>query len=577
MQATAISNRNPPFRPANSLAVGHRMMSEETNPSQSHCPDIAENAPDELDSSNTCQLRKRGIARLRKALGEQFSVFPSQSYSPLPVLKVVVKDLIQHIQGQIRKSRGATGGEAGRDVEEKFGVEIYGGVARAIVAADVGEEVFATDFDVRFFIDGCDFDSCRRFVEEYLLQQLIAALPPSYPSAPDTTLVRFSYFQKQVVIGSCFSLLSFGNPTTGKNVDVEFCPSRGLIRNYFDDANAFVIPLTPSILRKRKPCLTAEARCLSGGFREAVNLLLRSELVIQDPPSVVNGLTLYTHTLCVKRLTPRTMSDELAYGKLLARAFITEARRTRQRGSDPLRLVRSFIRSHYSAEPLSALALCAQLSALLLGFGSATPSDVEHLSPPIAELMSGAACSALERADGNEASLAAIIAVARFAVNPRGHKEESAEARSVSIQLPSARSIRLLRLPQAEVDMSALVSVALARLEERCRLVRAGGGRPLPGLRHLIEVLKEPAGVLAHPTAEEEAEEEHTHKQDKLGHEQRSQHPAAAAAGCKQRSGPEVCGPSHCAPSARASLPAKKEALGEEAGAAPPGRRRRGS
>jgi len=38
----------------------------------------------------------------------------------------------------------------------------------------------------------------------------------------DKSTIRLSYFQKQVVVGSNFSLLSIGSEKTGKNIDIEF-------------------------------------------------------------------------------------------------------------------------------------------------------------------------------------------------------------------------------------------------------------------------------------------------------------------------------------------------------------------
>jgi len=47
----------------------------------------------------------------------------------------------------------------------------------------------------------------------------------------DKSTIRISYFQKQVVVGTSFSLLSIGNDKTGKNIDLEFVTGESLSRN----------------------------------------------------------------------------------------------------------------------------------------------------------------------------------------------------------------------------------------------------------------------------------------------------------------------------------------------------------
>jgi len=40
-----------------------------------------------------------------------------------------------------------------------------------------------------------------------------------------------------VIVGGAFSLLSIGDPSTGKNIDLEFCPVAGAVRSFFDDVS----------------------------------------------------------------------------------------------------------------------------------------------------------------------------------------------------------------------------------------------------------------------------------------------------------------------------------------------------
>jgi len=481
-------------------------LSAETGPCQDVNPnqpggalESSENATtDGKDAIRACSLQRRGCAHLKKSLAEEFLVYPNARFSNLPVLRVAVKELIVHIVSRLREgedsscdARSTRSPEGGRASAH---AEIYGGVARAVVAADVGEEKPSTDFDVRFYIhEGCDFNHCRNIVEDYLLRKLQHTFQEF--ARADSRLVRLSYFQKQVVIGSSFSLLSFGNPMTGRNVDLEFCPTTGSSRNYFDDANAFVVPLPAHVLECSTP-EAVQAKCLSGSFGDAVNFLLRQELVIQDPGSVVNGLTLYAHTLCVKGLTPLSLADENLYGRELAQSFFVQAMESKERGGDPLRLVRSFMRSHYSSQNLSAFVLSSQLSALLMGYGSLSADKVDALAPALAELVRTTAHLALEDAAAHGEGLESVLTIARFLAEPHSCPGAHANERSLFLQLQDNRTIRLLRLPLRFVDTSAVRSRAVALFSQAAREQRAE--ELLPGQAALIEILSR-AVVVAEP------------------------------------------------------------------------------
>lgn len=165
------------------------------------------------------------------------------------------------------------------------------------------------DLDLRFNIGNLDFQTCRDIVETYLFQKLQETLTEQIKIINfDKSIIRFSYFQKQVVVRSSFSLLSIGSDKTGKNIDIEFTSDANVSRNYFDDAS-FIIPLnTELLIGKNKFMIT---KCLSGPFINAITLLKNRKLKIKDPSTVVNGLALYAHAISAKDMTPQTVEDEM--------------------------------------------------------------------------------------------------------------------------------------------------------------------------------------------------------------------------------------------------------------------------
>jgi hypothetical protein len=148
-------------------------------------------------------LEGAGLGVMRSFLQEPFKVEPrfyrSQSEDNWPVLDVCPADLFDHILGFLPRAYGEK-----RNAWVKPVVEVYGGVARSVVAADEGLTVSPpTDFDARFYIkhmqDGREFEKCRTVVEQFLLEKLLQSAPSGSPlSRADVSVVRNNYFQKQV-------------------------------------------------------------------------------------------------------------------------------------------------------------------------------------------------------------------------------------------------------------------------------------------------------------------------------------------------------------------------------------------
>ena len=148
--------------------------------------------------SYKCSLVKRGRHRLEQVLKNEFQVCPRQdatlkpSTAGLPTFKVTAQRLIEFVVEKLEDGAG----------DHPVDCEIYGGEARAIVAAEQDVEdpkSRPTDLDLRFKIGDKSFERCRDIVEEFLVKQLSDLTPGA-----DRSLIRQCYFQKQVVIGSDF-------------------------------------------------------------------------------------------------------------------------------------------------------------------------------------------------------------------------------------------------------------------------------------------------------------------------------------------------------------------------------------
>mmetsp|Transcript_71116 Transcript_71116/g.189812 ORF Transcript_71116/g.189812 Transcript_71116/m.189812 type:complete len:209 (+) Transcript_71116:281-907(+) len=149
-------------------------------------------------------IQSCGQQLLRDEMMEPYDVEPRQkSYSgiDLPILSVTPAELFGHILYYLPMSY-SNRNKANCDWV-KPSIEIYGGVARSVVAADAGVDVRPpTDFDARIYIkrmhDGTYFCRCREVVETYLFCKLLEVCPSL--KTYDLYIIREFYFQKQVCI-----------------------------------------------------------------------------------------------------------------------------------------------------------------------------------------------------------------------------------------------------------------------------------------------------------------------------------------------------------------------------------------
>eukprot|EP00960_Hanusia_phi_P076921 768628-Hanusia_phi.AAC.18 len=339
------------------------------------------------------KLGELGQQKLCGILSEDFKVVPTQrrlvtpqlSELPenLPELIVKPKDLIAEISKELNSLLVEIAEEKNMEEEYETVVEVYGGVARSVIAHDYKIQdlrVVPTDLDLRFYIGTLDFDKSRDVVEKCIIEIYTGWFEQRGKQPPKdlSSIVRNFYFQKQVVVGS-FSLLSIGDPTTGRNLDLEFCrgtPSEiKQTRTFFDHANAFVINL-PSPAKYgwqnqmfgKKTSHTIVPRSLATNFDDALATIAHRKLNVHDPKVVVNGLLLYAHAICDKGLVPSSWEDEQRYGKIFVQTFLEQIGTLRNNHEDPLRFVKSFLRSHYPAAPLSALACLVQILILVRAY-----------------------------------------------------------------------------------------------------------------------------------------------------------------------------------------------------------------
>lgn len=409
-----------------------------------------------------CPLAGKGATHLINVLDKEFLVCPRQDarVEGLPNLKVAAAYLIEYVVENLEEETG----ENGEDCE---GLEclIYGGEARAIVASEYNVEdpkARPTDLDLRFRIGKRSFESCRNVVEQFLLGRLMQVLPKA-----EKSLVRSCYFQKQVVVSSQFSLLSIGDPKTGRNLDLEFTSSECQTRCFFDDANAFVIPLPDPAnrgWRNAKPfsrtrggaaaqeAVKLMAKSQSAPWQTAVDYIRKGQINIDKPETVFNGLPLYAHALSDKQLVPGTRDLEQQYGSEFARAFIEQAEDTYKQAQDPLRFLKSFLRSHYPSRPVNALACLSQVLAILRAHAvleEITPEReaiAKKLAESLAELCREALQNAsnpdlVKTADVPKNAVEKVLQIVRFAANPftddmrRDEKVVMDEKRKIVLQL----------------------------------------------------------------------------------------------------------------------------------------------
>lgn len=105
-----------------------------------------------------------------------------------------------------------------------------------------------------------------------------------------------------------------------------------------------MLPLNTDILTGKSTDIIV--KCLSGPFNDAISLLRNKELKVKDAGLVINGLALYAHAISEKGMTPLTVETEMDYGRVFANTFIEQSREMRIQGGDPLRFLKSFLKSH---------------------------------------------------------------------------------------------------------------------------------------------------------------------------------------------------------------------------------------
>ncbi len=392
-------------------------------------------------------LTEPAMDALKAFLDEEISVMPQPGTPNLPTLKVSPAEIIRHILSRMTFFVAET--KPGLCVF----AEIYGGVAQSVVSVNNGlDAVSPTDFDARFYIprtynDVRDFDRCRCIVEEFLVMKLRLALDESdselQHKAPN--LVRMRYYQKQVVIGGALSLLSVGDPASGKGVDLEFSLNVEGDRKYFDDANSFVIPLSLQHLAGAEP---VHALTMASNFNYALSLASSRALQVTQPAHVVNGLALYAHALSDKGLTPSDLSNEHQYGSEMVASFKATCQGLRQRANDPLRYFKSFIRSHYPNRPMSCLAMVAQLMAELAAYGgleSGESDSADTILADCAELLSTQLLAVVQHMQPASEEIFSLLAIVCFVRSPGNVPGVVAAERSVLVRCEAGRHARLLR------------------------------------------------------------------------------------------------------------------------------------
>jgi hypothetical protein len=182
--------------------LGHGQTGEQQPRKRCNNRQHGENQYRQQDRIGPRNLDEAGLVALKSYLMESFRVEPrffrQHPEEAWPVLEVCPADLLDHILQNLPK--------AGKSTLAKSSVEVYGGVARSIVAADEGLSVSPpTDFDARFIIrstpngNGREYDKCRYVVEQFLVEKLRRAAEPGSPlSRADVSIIRNYYFQKQV-------------------------------------------------------------------------------------------------------------------------------------------------------------------------------------------------------------------------------------------------------------------------------------------------------------------------------------------------------------------------------------------
>ncbi len=255
----------------------------------------------------------------------------------------------------------------------------------------------------------------------------------------------------QVVLGG-FSLLSIGD-SHGKVIDLEFTLNSDRTRKYFDDTSSFVVPLSSTQIRAihstEESCDPVRAVTMAKSFDTALKALRNNQLVIRQPKVVVNGLALYAHALSFKKLTPPNEAKELEYSRTIGASFAKNSAEMLLRGEDPLRYVKSFVRSHYADCPVGAYVMAAQM---LVELAHDTPSEqldrftlsrMDDVYTYLGELVGELAVGAMVAAEDDGKLQESVHIVTRFLSNGRGYG--ALDNRRVEVVVSKGRVVHLLR------------------------------------------------------------------------------------------------------------------------------------
>lgn len=471
------------------------------------------------------ELGDAAVGHLRSALERPYAIYPRPPSfakregfhglppsADLPVLTVTPLELFRHILACFAGSSWSSYDREDAESAEPF-VEIFGGVAHAVSHTELDSRLQSesddgcpssssspppstssappstsnspahrrpepTDLDARFYIPcfAATFDSCRAIVEDYLHLKLFQALPADSPlrrSITSSAQLRYLYFQKQAVVGDAFSLLSIGDPASGRNIDMEFAYMANGTRKYFDDANSCVIPLSLTQLAGVERVV---ALSQTGDYDYMCELMQTRELVVPCPEEVLNGLSLYAHALSEKRQQPTDAETEDEYGQSLCDAFVQQCQRLLDSNQEPTRFIRSFIRSHYAARPIKAVVFLVQILVEL----SAYAPEVKDwtvallLCEKLCDLVTDAIQASLHQAapagpDSPDMHLTLVSLLAFLNRPGPGHEQDDDNADAVSESSSSSSC--------ASSSSYASSSSSAATLPtQRVRAVRTGGG-----------------------------------------------------------------------------------------------------
>ncbi len=188
---------------------------------------------------------------------------------------------------------------------------------------------------------------------------------------------------------------------------------------------------------------------MAKSFENVMKVLRCNQLVIRQPKAILNGLALYAHALSFKKLIPLSEAKEFEYSKSFGISFATNSAEMLLRGEDPLRYVKSFIRSHYADCPVGAYAMVAQMlvelvhDAPVAQLDAFTLSRIGDMYAYLGEMVGELAVSASGAARDDATLQESVKAVTSFLSNGRGYG--GLESRRVEVTVSNERVVHLLR------------------------------------------------------------------------------------------------------------------------------------